>query len=763
MPKLNIRDRARRDYTPEDKLADALEYVNRGLWIMLCNGKVPVTKDWPTKRLPLNELKRRMRKDNSLNIALVLNQSPYIDVECDDPEAEAKLKEWFGGKSPRTPTYASKRGKHRFFRRPEGLPETAKVELDGVEVRIGNGKGALSILPPSIHPEDGLPYAWLPGHSLSDIEPAELPPEIVARLVHPKAVSPPSDDPAAPIPEGERNDTLYRLACRLRETLSSNALLSAIQEENRQRCQPPLSETEVSDIVKSALKTSPDDLFADLEFWHTPDDEPYATAKKGRGHWPIRSASFRLLISRRLHESGEPPTESKVNTWADILSARAMFDGEEHTAWLRMAEHEGRYYVDLANDEWQAVEVDGDGWRVVDPPPVRFRRPKGMLPLPIPQSGGTIDDIRRFVNVREADLPLLLAWWTCTFRPVGPYPILKIRGEQGSAKSTTIRVIRSLLDPNSAPARTKPPGERDLAIAMRNSWVCCLDNLSFLGGTESDALCRLSTTGCGFATRKLYTDDEEVIFDAIRPIILAGIEDVGSRSDLLDRCVSIELPTIPEGQRRDERTFWNDFESVRPKIFGLLLDAISSGIRRLPDVKLTSAPRMADFIHWAVAVEESLGFPAGTCEQAYERNRAEAHQTVLEESSVASSVIRLMQERDSEPYEGTATELLNELRALHHLQQEVLRSKDWPKSPRSLSAALSRLAPNLRHAGIEIERGSAGHGNARRNTLIIRASSLLPEMDRKRAHEKKLGAEFRAAYYGTATSPPTHGPLSRKK
>jgi hypothetical protein len=44
-------------------------------------------------------------------------------------------------------------------------------------------------------------------------------------------------------------------------------------------------------------------------------------------------------------------------------------------------------------------------------------------------------------------------------------------------------------------------------------------------------------TGGGFAVRQLYTDQDEVLFDAQRPVILNGIEDVVDRPDLADRAI----------------------------------------------------------------------------------------------------------------------------------------------------------------------------------------------------------------------------------
>jgi hypothetical protein len=156
-----------------------------------------VLPGWEKARLTRKELREAFRSTN-LNIGLVLNQSDLIDVECDSDEAEANLQAMFGGKVPPTPTWRSKRGLHRLFRRPPGLPEKATLHLDAIEFRIGNGKGALSIVPPSVHP-DGPRYEWLPELSLYEVEPAELPPEVVERL------RTPPQQPAAGRPTGERN------------------------------------------------------------------------------------------------------------------------------------------------------------------------------------------------------------------------------------------------------------------------------------------------------------------------------------------------------------------------------------------------------------------------------------------------------------------------------------------------------------------------------------------------------------------------------
>ena len=226
--------------------------------------------------------------------------------------------------------------------------------------------------------------------------------------------------------------------------------------------------------------------------------------------------------------------------------------------------------------------------------------------------GGSVNDLRHFVNVTDEEWPLLLGWLLAAMRPRGPYPVLCLHGEQGSAKSTTARaVLRALVDPGRAPLRSEPKEPRDLMIAASNGAVLAFDNLSHVPAWLSDALCRLSTGG-GFATHELYTDNEEVIFDAMRPVILTGIEELATRSDLLDRAVLLTLPTIPEDRRRPEARVLGGVRCCRAGDSRPLLTAVSEAMRRLPAVKVSRLPRMADFALWATAGERALGLADGT-------------------------------------------------------------------------------------------------------------------------------------------------------
>ena len=154
-----------------------------------------------------------------------------------------------------------------------------------------------------------------------------------------------------------------------------------------------------------------------------------------------------------------------------------------------------------------------------------------MLPLLVPERGGSIEALSSFLNLSSRnDFVLIVAWLLAALRSAGPYPCLAISGEQGSAKTVLSKLLKALIDPNAAPVRSLSREERELMIAANNGYLLAFDNLSGLPVWLSDSLCRLASGG-SFAVRQLYTNDEEVLFQAARPILLNGIEHIVSRAD----------------------------------------------------------------------------------------------------------------------------------------------------------------------------------------------------------------------------------------
>ena len=447
-------------------------------------------------------------------------------------------------------------------------------------------------------------------------------------------------------------------------------------------------------------------LDAGIELFHDPDQHGWASVRVD-GHWenyPIRSRAFQLFLLRIYYrDTGESPGAQAIRATLELFEARALFDGEECPVHLRVAEHGGRLYLDLCDRAWRAVEIDAEGWRVVDRPPARFRRTRGSQPLPEPERGGSLEELRRFLNVDHHGWTLIRAFLVAALRPGFPFPILVAKGEQGAGKSTACRVISSLIDPRTSALRGVPREVRDLTAAARNSWLVCFDNLSRLPEELADAACRLATGG-GFGGRELYSDHDEAIFDATRPLVFNAIPDLGTaRPDFLDRALIVEFLSIKPEMRRDEAQFWREFSERRPRILGALLDAAVAGLRNLPQVKLDRPPRMADFALWVTACEEALGMKPGEAMAACQANSAETRDLALE----ASPLYEPLAELAREGFTGTVAELHARLDSM--VSDAMRRSVRWPKAPNILSNALRRMATNLREAGIEIEFSRPDH------------------------------------------------------
>jgi hypothetical protein len=463
-------------------------------------------------------------------------------------------------------------------------------------------------------------------------------------------------------------------------------------------------------------------LNVDAQLFHTASGAAFADIMVD-GHretWPIRSGRFRSWLRQQYYEeTGGVPTAGATRLALDLLEARAQFDGPQRSINIRTAGHEGRLYLDLADDLWRAVEIGPDGWHVASRPPVRFRRSAGMLSLPIPLRGGSIEALEPFLNLSSRnDFVLVVAWLLAAVRHGGPYPLLAVSGEQGSSKTVFSKLLRALVDPNVAPVRTGPREERDLFIAANNGHLLAFDNLSDIPTWISDALCRLASGG-SFATRQLFTDSDEVLFQASRPAILNGIEDIVTRPDLADRAIFLNLPYLQESRRRPERAIWREFDAARPYILGALLDAASHGLRSLPSIQLKRLPRMADFALWATACEKAL-WPSGTFMRAYDENRRTAIEGVIEADPVAAQVREMMAKWPT--WTGSASEL-QRAGAGFPAAGRVAGNSAWPKSPRALAGRLRRAQTSLRVLGIEIAFTREG----RSGTRIIRMSASGPK------------------------------------
>ncbi len=431
-------------------------------------------------------------------------------------------------------------------------------------------------------------------------------------------------------------------------------------------------------------------------------DEPFATFRVN-GHSetrPLRSEAYKHWLHRAYYaETGKSANAQATQDALSVLEAQCRYDSPTRPLSLRVARADNAIWFDRGSDQWDAVKITEAGWQIVAAPPVLFRRYAPTWHQVLPKAGGTVELLRAFINVRDENAwRQLVVWLVAALLPDIPHPVLVVHGEQGSAKSTLMRLLSWLIDPSRVPLRSEPRDIGEWIQAADHSWLVTLDNVSHLPGWLSDAICR-AVTGEGFSKRQLYTDSEDVILSFQRVVALTGIEVVAQRSDLLDRALLLPLSPITQETRRLESVVLSEFETVRPLIVGALLDTLAGVLRLLPSVTLAQMPRMADFARVGVAVEQALGWPAGSFMDAYSGNIKEQHEEALSASVVGEMVQKLLTEGSE--WEGTASELLQALAKIGG--ENVTRRRDWPANGRVLSGQLKRLSTNLRFVGIGVD------------------------------------------------------------
>lgn len=421
-----------------------------------------------------------------------------------------------------------------------------------------------------------------------------------------------------------------------------------------------------------------------------------------RETWAMDSRKFKEKAALKFLESfGMVAGDTAMKEATDILMAQCDKTPKQ-AVYLRYAPipDDGGVYIDLANDDWQVVEVTPTGWRVIPATAckVKFRRVAHSKPLPTPEPGGAIDDLWRHVNIPGQDSRLLVvAWLLEAMRISTPYPVMELVAGQGSAKSTTQDRARNLIDPNAVPLRTAPRSLSDLSVSTVSNHVVSLNNLSHLSTETQDFMCSMSTGG-GDAGRKLYSNEDEVVWDVSRPIVMNGINQLVTRPDLADRTICIELPKITATQREDETTLNAAWDSDYPKITGALYDLLSATLRELPNVTLKEKPRMGDFAVLGVAMVRAMGLDVDFV-AVFNRNRDDVVRRGVESSPVALALVALI--RADNEFKGILKELLTELE--RHQPKHYDRA-GWVKSPRGLGEVLRRLEPALLVYGIGIEK-----------------------------------------------------------
>ena len=766
----------RTESTCIDSIGAARDFVNRGFRPVPipAKSKAPVLVSWPNFEAELGSLEEHFIPQGNVGLLLGERSNGLIDIDLDCAEAICLAPHWL----PQTGWIHGRRGSpdsHWWYRCTDALRPTKYQDVDGTCLLEIRSTGQQTLVPPSTHPS-GERLEWKIHENPLEIDmtlersvgllaactliarhwPSQgsrqefaltlsgallrggLPEDRAERLIRTAAEA--ANDEEADCRADIVASSMERLK-KGRDVRGLPALSEAIGGEVVKKISTWLGlkgdrtearSTQSSDQRKAAVRLL--ELMKDLHLFCSDEGKPFATmiVDGHRKNYPINGRAFqRLLQMAHFEEEGTVISANALSEALGVLEAKAQFSNERVPTFIRVGGIEDAIYLDLGTNDWTAVRVDANGWEITNDVPIPFWRSSGLQPLPSPKRHGQLELLREFLNVEDnSDWQLVLAWLVAALRPIGPYPILVLTGQAGTAKSTTAQVLRCLIDPATPVLRSLSRDERDLMIAANSNWILAFDNLSGLSNSTSDILCRLSTGG-GYAKRALYTDDEETLFSAQRPIILTSIDDVATREDLLDRSLVISLPPIPDHLRTDERTFWKNFRSAQAHLLGALLDAISAAIKNESKVTLPHPPRLADFARWVTAAEPALGMPNGGLLAALKENRAEAAEAGIDADLVASAVILFMERRQY--WTGTASALLNELDQC--TPDRMTRQRLWPKTPTDLGNRLRRVSNLLPQKRVTISFRRRGKGGTRMieleniNTGVSAVSRVSPPLN----------------------------------
>ncbi len=456
------------------------------------------------------------------------------------------------------------------------------------------------------------------------------------------------------------------------------------------------------------------ELASDFQYFRNDLEEPYVAVKIG-DHWEvmaIKSNQFSLfLVKLYYEETGEAPKTEIINQALRVLETKAIFSDNQRPLQRRMAKDDDCYYYDLCDENWRAVKISENGASIAEQPPILFTRNANMEKQAEPdisvQPKRLVKLVKKHFRFKnQEDAVLFTVYLVSCFLPQIAHVILVLFGEKGSAKSTTMKMIKRLVDPAKQNLLAMPTSKTDLAVLLANTYMPAFDNLDSLSAEKSDMLC-MAATGGAFSKRMLYTDSDEIILQLKRCVTLNGINVVATRPDLLDRSIVLELERIPTSKRKTEEDIWDSFEKDICRFLGAIFNTLARAISIRESVKLEEVGRMADFGYWGYAIAEVLEIGGDTFLDAYLINQNRANEEALESNPVAAAVIAFMENRSK--WSSSVSALLKELEKTAEQKTINTRVKTWPKDSSVLSKRLKEVKSNLEEVRIYYDIRHAGN------------------------------------------------------
>ena len=344
-----------------------------------------------------------------------------------------------------------------------------------------------------------------------------------------------------------------------------------------------------------------------------------------------------------------------------MLIAKALFDGPTFHLSLRVAfsKDKNTIYYDLTNDNYQIVEISKTGWEIKTNQDILFTR-YNQTPQVLPDRNyddGIFDEYIKSTNVKgDSNKLLLKVYIVSLFIPDIPHPIFHPHGEKGSGKSTEQTKIKRLVDPAKPELLTVNSKQEEFVQQLNHNYVAYYDNIKHVPIWLSDEVCK-AVTGVGNTKRKLYTDNEDIVYEYKRCIGFNGVNIALTEPDALDRSIMIELERIKKEDRRLESEVYAEFEAIRPKLLAYIFDIIVKTLQIKDSIKLDNLPRMADFALWGESIARVMGYKPLEFINAYYENIGKQNIEVIDSNPLGQTIAKLCETVDE--WDGPTSECLD--------------------------------------------------------------------------------------------------------
>lgn len=461
-----------------------------------------------------------------------------------------------------------------------------------------------------------------------------------------------------------------------------------------------------------------------IDLFHDDMGEGYAKMNYKGKHkfFRIKSTQFERLVRNIAWEKYNiTVNNSLMSTVVSTIDAEANFNGTEIKVHERITFHNNEMYYHLG--EQQSIKINSMDWNVQEESPLLFREysHQEKQVLPVRKDSLYLLDMYKYINIEdESQILLYLFTLVSLFIPGFPHPLIVFSGEKGSSKTTLAKMTKELVDPSKLQVLSIPKSQAVLAQILQHHNFMCFDNVSSLTNQLSDSLCR-AVTGEGFSKRKLYTDDEDVIYNYQRSVSMTCINLPIINADLLDRSLIFEMAPIKNSERKTEQELWESFRKDKPAVLGEIFSIISRALRIKDRLKMNNYPRMADFALWGTAICIAMGYNEHVFMDAYTVNLEMQNSHALNASPVGTLITALMNNQDY--WEGSPTTLLRELERIASLEMINTKYSNFPTDSRWLWRRIKDVKSNLEKAGIFIRKDDSKRRTEGRKIIIEKRAS----------------------------------------